>query len=180
MQQISVPLLLAIVCLTINGVACCYCDDFWYLDCKFLSSKRLVYYRSYNISHAVRSATTINISLVGSTSVYMEARHIIDYYDCSDTEAHWEIERADGELEVYTVLNDTYIYGRQEELPGTGLFFNGFCHPFIYSCHLNMEISPTDLRYNGAQITGVFNLPECFNSPNVTDTITLNIQGMVQ
>ena len=39
-------------------------------------------------------------------------------------------------------------------------------------------ISGDDLRYNGAQITGVFNLPECFNSPNVTDTITLNIQGI--
>ena len=99
----------------------------------------------------------------------------IDNYDCPDNEAHWELERADGELEVYTVLNDTYIYGRQEELPGTGLLFNGFCHHY---CHLNMEISPTDDRYNGAQITGVFNLPECFNSSNVTDTITLNIQGM--
>ena len=39
-------------------------------------------------------------------------------------------------------------------------------------------ITPTDLRYNGAQITGVFNLPECFSS-NVTDTITLNIQGKI-
>ena len=91
---------------------------------------------------------------------------------CRDTEAHWEIERADGELEVYTALNYTYRY---EELPDGGLFIDGFCDGF---CDIFLIISPTDLRYNGAQITGVFNLPECFNSPNVTDTITLNIQGM--
>ena len=101
--------------------------------------------------------------------------YYIDHYGCLDTEAHWEIERADGELEVYTVLNDTYRYGRREELPDMGLSFKGY---FIEGFSLRMDISPTDLRYNGAQITGVFNLPECFNSSNVTDTITLNIQGM--
>ena len=99
----------------------------------------------------------------------------IDTHRCRDTEAHWEIETADGELEVYTVLNDTYRYGRDEELPDRGLSIAGSCY---YDCFLLWGISPTDLRYNGAQITGVFNLPECFNSSNVTDTITLNIQGM--
>ena len=68
-----------------------------------------------------------------------------------------------------------YHYGRDEEFPDIGLSFDGFCDLL---CHLYMTISPTDMRYNGAQITGVFNLPECFNSPNITDTTTLNIQGM--
>ena len=117
--------------------------------------------------------TTINISLVGRTSVFMEA-YDNTYVDCPNTEAHWEIERADGELEVYTVFNDRY--GRNEELLDRGLSFEGYCH---YACYFCLEISPTDFRYNGAHITGVFNVPECFNSSsNVTDTITLNIQGM--
>ena len=109
--------------------------------------------------------------------MYMEAEYI-DSYDCPDTEAHWEIERADGELEVYTVLNDTYRYGRDEELLDRGLSFDGICHPAFFICIFDVELSPTDDRYNGAQITGVFNVPECFNSSNVTDTLTLNMQGM--
>ena len=75
---------------------------------------------------------------------------------------------------MYTVVNATYHYKRDDELPDRGLSFEGFCD---LSCPLNMKISPTDMRYNGAQITGVLNLPECFNSSNVTDPMTLNIQG---
>ena len=39
-----------------------------------------------------------------------------------------------------------------------------------------MDVSPKDRRYNGPQITGVLNLPECFNSFNITDPITLQWQ----
>ena len=107
----------------------------------------------------------------------MEFRFIalsIDTYDCPDVEAHWKIQRADGETEVYTVLNEKYHYGRNDDLPERGLTFHGRCRRH---CSLYMTISPTDLRYNGAQITGVFNLPECFDSPSITDPMTLNIQG---
>ena len=77
-------------------------------------------------------------------------------------------------IEVYTVLNDTYHYTRY--LPGRGLeTYTYYYYYYFDSC---LGVMPTDLRYNGAQIAGVFNLPECFNSPNVTDTITLNIQGI--
>ena len=75
------------------------------------------------------------------------------------------------------MLNETYHYGRNEDLPDRGLSFDGYCYSF-FGCYLYMEISPTDLRYNGAQITGVLNLPECFNSSNTTDPMTLNIQGI--
>lgn len=101
----------------------------------------------------------------------------VGYYYCPDTEAHWVIERADGELEVHTVLNESYSYGRYEQLPNKELFFYSYCNPLLF-CGLYLDISPTDLRYNGAQITGVFHLPECFNIPNVTDTTTLNLQGI--
>ena len=101
----------------------------------------------------------------------------IDTYDCSEVEAYWEILRSDGDIVVYTLLNDDYSYGRNEHLPDKGLWFDGICH-YIIDCNFFLEIRPIDLRYNGAQITGVINMPECFSSPNVTDTITLNIQGI--
>ena len=75
---------------------------------------------------------------------------------------------------MYTVVNEKYPYGRYDNLPDRGLSFNGRCRR---RCSFYMTISPTDMRYNEAQITGVLNLPECFNSSNVTDPMTLNIQG---
>ena len=117
--------------------------------------------------------SNINISLNGNTRFYLRAYHI-DINDCSEVEVHWEIQRSDGETEVYTVLNAAHHDGRDEELPDKGLSFYGYCFKF---CRLYMTISPTDMRYNGAKITGVLNLPECFNSSNITDPITLNIQG---
>ena len=114
-----------------------------------------------------------NISLNGNAEFYFIASSI-GIYNCRDVEAHWEIQRADGETEMYTVFNETYRYGRHDDLPDRGLSFHGDCSR---RCFLYMTISPTDMRYNGAQITGVFNLPECFNSSNITDPMTLNIQG---
>ena len=109
--------------------------------------------------------------------ISMMAYHI-DRYDCPEIEVYWEILRADGDIVIYTVLDDSYHYGRNEYLPEKGLQFDSFCY-FIFDCYFDLEVMPTDRRYNGAQITGVFNLPECFNTPNVTDTITLNIQGKI-
>ena len=77
---------------------------------------------------------------------------------------------------MYTVWNGTYRYGIDYNLPDRGLSVHGFCF-FLYGCNFHIIIRPTDLRYNGAQITGVVNLPECFNSSNITDPMTLNIQG---
>ena len=77
---------------------------------------------------------------------------------------------------MYTVFSELHPNGIVTELPDRGLSFSGFC--FLYGsngCFLQMTISPTDLRYNGSQITGVLNLPECFNSSNRTDPMTLNI-----
>ena len=76
------------------------------------------------------------------------------------------------------MLNETYLYRRRDDLPDRGFSFGGDCHTLnFYGCYLQMKVIPTDMRYNGAQITGVFNLPECFNSSNITDSMTLNIQG---
>ena len=107
----------------------------------------------------------------------MVAYHI-NIYDCPEFEMQWEIQRANGETEVYTVLNDAYRYGRDEDIPDRGLYFHGYCHPFFLFCSLEIEIRPIDLTYNGAQITGIVNLPECFSTLNTTDPMTLNIQGV--
>ena len=165
-------LLLTTLSITINSTLCCDCDDFMEFRCKFCYTT----INSYNIImlDIVNLLSDTNISLEGSVRFRMRIDYI-DIYDCLGVEAHWEIQRADGNIEVYTVLlNDTYL---DQYLPDRGLNIFGNCD---FRCRLYLDISPTDLRYNGAQITGVFNLPECFNSSNVTDTITLNIQGIYQ
>lgn len=116
---------------------------------------------------------------MGSADFYLYVNNI-DNYDCSSLEIYLEIERATcrGETEVYIVVNETYHYGRSDDFPDRGLSFDGFCHFIVFGCYLQVTIRPTDLRYNGAQLTGVVNLPECFNNSNVTDPLTLNIQGL--
>ena len=84
-------------------------------------------------------------------------------------EAHWEIQRADGETEIY---NETDYY-HHEELSKRGLYIEGYCN-ILY-----LEVSPTDLRYDGAQITAILDLPQCYNGFNVTESIALNIQGIM-
>ena len=117
----------------------------------------------------------MNISLEGEADFNLDASHI-DIYDCPELEIQWEIQRANGETEVYTVVNyDTYRHGRDEDITDRGLYFHAFCHRY---CSLEIEIRPTDMTYNGAQITGIVNLPECFSTSNTTDPMTLNIQGV--
>ena len=83
--------------------------------------------------------------------------------------------RADGETEVYTVANqDEYHYGTHETLEDRGLNFAGYCD---FDCVQWLIITPTDMRYDGAQITGVVNLPGCYTVANTTHTTVLSIQG---
>ena len=87
----------------------------------------------------------------------------------------WEIVKFNGEYEVYTAANyDDYRRERHEIITERGLSFGGICHGF---CNLRLTITPTDLRYNGAKITGIAHVPECFNTSNTTNTTTLRIQG---
>ena len=70
--------------------------------------------------------------------------------------------------------HDEYRRGRRETMTDRGLSFGGYCGSF---CFLGLAITPTDLRYNEAQITGMVHLPECYNTSNTTNTTTLRIQG---
>ena len=89
----------------------------------------------------------------------------------------WEIVKPNGDYEVYTVANYShYRSRRRESITERGLSFGGFCHPLLV-CDLRLTITPTDLRYNGPQITGMVRFPECFNTSNTTNTTTLRIQG---
>jgi hypothetical protein len=113
-----------------------------------------------------------DISIKDSTNLYAFV-YEIDAHSCKEFEAHWEILRADGETEIYTIVNDVYPHGRYKNLPERELSVESFCYGV---CDLYITLSPTDMRYSGAQVTGVFRLPECFNSPNRTITTTLRIQ----
>ena len=87
----------------------------------------------------------------------------------------WEIVRADGDIEVYnaTPQGDYYHSYYSEEYPESGLSFYTSCHGV---CDILLGLSPTDLRYNGAQFTTIFSLLEC-GTTNITDPISVNIQG---
>ena len=69
------------------------------------SEAHFVYLRVNNKNDAGSFPTSINISLENSALFSMEA-YIIDPYDCREKEAYYEILRADGQIEAYTVLND--------------------------------------------------------------------------
>ena len=91
----------------------------------------------------------------------------------------WEIVRADGVIEVYnaTPQGDYYYSHYREDYSTKGLMFDTSCMYFKPDgCYMQLELSPTDLRYNGAQFTCTFSLPEC-NTINITEPITVNIQG---
>ena len=109
------------------------------------------------------------------------ASFYFDYYrarvsDCPGLNLYWNILRADGETELYTVVNEAYHYGREEEYNDAGIEIYGQCFSF---CESYLWIRPTDQRYDGAQVTAILNIPECSDSPYSSDTITLHIQGQI-
>ena len=75
-------------------------------------------------------------------------------YRCESLQAHWEIVRADGVIETYTVVD--YTRERNEDFRESGLRIDTHCRSII--CDLNLSIAPTDLRYNEALITCMFYL----------------------
>ena len=83
----------------------------------------------------------------------------------------WRIVRADDETEVYNVTHQGDYYNKN--YPEMGLFFSTNCG---FSGVMKLELSPTDLRYNGAQITCTFSIPVC-NITRITFPTTINIQG---
>ena len=90
--------------------------------------------------------------------------------DCPGLELRWEILRADGETKLYTSVNETYRRGRYGWYPDGGLHIEGYCRSY---CNADMWISPTDLRYDGAQITTILDLPGCSDSPYSSDAVLL-------
>ena len=116
--------------------------------------------------------SSTNISLAGNVYLTVWADEV---YHCREVDVQWEIVRADGEVELYRAQpqGDYYYSYFYKEFEEEGLVFSTYCD--IY-CHMQMTLSPTDLRYNGAQVTCNFSLPEC-NISNITNPTTVNIQG---
>ena len=117
--------------------------------------------------------SSTNISLAGTAYLTVLANEV---YHCREVDVQWEIVRADGEVEIYSAqpqgdYDDLYFY---EEFEEEGLVFSTYCD---FYCRMQMHLSPTDLRYNGAQVTCNFSLLEC-NISNITNPTTVNIQGI--
>ena len=111
-----------------------------------------------------------NISLTDTTYFYVWAYA----YRCQEIYVEWEIVRADGEIEMYnaTPVRNYYSW----VYPENGLSFYTYCIYYYYECYMELWLSPTDMRYNGAQFTCTFSLPEC-NTTNITDPVSVKIQG---
>ena len=103
----------------------------------------------------------------------------LEIYNCQEAEIFWDIVKRNRENEIYIVANhDEYRHERHETMTDRGLSFGGSCHYTIFGlCDIQLTVTPTDLRYNDAQITGMVHLPECYNTSNTTNTTTLRIQG---
>ena len=113
--------------------------------------------------------SSTNLSLSGN--VYLNVR-ADEVHHCREVDVQWEIVRADGEVELYSAQPQRgYFYSY---FNGEGLIFS--IHRNIIYCQMQIHLSPTDLRYNGAQVTCNFSLPEC-NISNITNPTTVNIQG---
>ena len=90
------------------------------------------------------------MSLVGSTA-YLEA-YADTVYHCQEVYVEWKIVRADGEIEMYNATpQDYYFYLYYSQYyPENGLSFYTYCSDY---CCMELRLSPTDMRYNGAQFT---------------------------
>ena len=160
-----------------ESTLCCYCDWFTYFGCKFFKNNgsSLQYYMTVAGSYYL----TTNWSLFDSA--YLRA-WAYDVYYCQELYVKWEILRADGDIEMYNttlqrdyngtwdVISD-YFYEENRII-----LLTYFCYYFLGICEITLSFSLTDLRYNGAQFTCILSLPEC-NTTNITDPITVNIQG---
>ena len=113
------------------------------------------------------------MSLDGSKYLNVEAE---DVYHCQEIYVEWNIVRADGEIEGYnaTPQGDYYYAIYREDYPENGLSFHTY-YSYDYF-FISVLLSPTDMRYNGAQFTCIFSLPEC-GTTNITDPMTVFIQG---
>ena len=118
--------------------------------------------------------SSTNISLVSTQ--YLEVLAFTIYH-CEEKEVQWEIIRADGEVEIYSLHTERDYHHSEEnqEYPLIGLHFYFWC--FFTDCQMLMELSPVDMRYNGAQVMCSFSLPECYNISNDTAPTTIHIQG---
>ena len=150
---------------------CCSCNDFTEYGCKFYQKQDPPLICINITGFSVHST---NLSLVNSAVLWVEAEEV---YHCQEVYVEWNIVRADGEIEVYhaTPQGDYYYSHYSEDYPENGLSLNTHCS-YDY-CDMSLWLSPTDMRYNGAQFTCTFSLPEC-GTNSITDPITVYIQGI--
>ena len=105
-------------------------------------------------------------------------------------DASLKILRHDGELEVYSLTNNTSInhtsyinhtgYGFDfaGNISNSGFSYSVMCEYDEY-CYFTVKLRPMDFRYDGSEISLLVYFPECYTTPNTSRITTLQIQGEV-
>ena len=129
----------------------------------------------------------VNLSLNGLINVDML---VYEYgFTCiADIEdASLEILRYDGELEMYSLTNNTsinhtgygFVFDSAGKISDSGFSYAVICDNSQEYCYFNVELRPMDLRYDSSEISLLVYLPECYTTPNISGVTTLHIQGEV-
>ena len=121
----------------------------------------------------------VNISLNGLTDMYVD----VYSYTCLAYigEVSLNIVRNDGELEMYSLTNTTqnrtgFDFGGN--IYNSGLSYAGHWEfDILKRCYIRVMIHPMDLQYDGAEITLLVSLPECYITPKTSKVTALHIQG---
>ena len=103
-------------------------------------------------------------------------------------EASLMIQRYNGELEIYSLTKTThptqYGFTFSGNIGDSGFRYDGLCdysenydHYSESYCYIDVDFHPTDLHYDGAEITLQTHFPECYTTPNTSGVTTLHIQG---
>ena len=123
----------------------------------------------------------MNISLNGFTDMYVDVYSLTCLADIVEASL---IVRNDGELEMYSLINTTHYpaeYGFEfgGNISDSGFSYAGLCEYYDSHdrCYINVMIRPTDLQYDGAELTLLVYLPECYTTPETSRITTLHIQG---
>ena len=126
------------------------------------------------------SPSARNISLKGEAEFRLRVNNL-QSRRCPGFELGWEILRADGNTEFYTVLNSWFSPGRYVENVENGLVFNTERRVrsfFFTTLNSTVGITPTNLRYNGARMRAMLKVPTCFKHSNSMEYMILNIQSI--
>ena len=131
------------------------------------------------------SEPEVNISLNEEWYLYPDIATNCTGVDRDFIEYSLTILKSDGEVEVYSLNFTNYEEGEYIHYSGiivdSGLGYYGDCYFYdSLACIIDIFFHPTDLRYDGAEVSVQVYFPECFDALHMTNFTRLNIQGETQ